>query len=94
MRMNKETKTIIEGLLSLLSDWQKEQDILELNLISENKEIIKYLNKTGTLEIKYEIINKKFQSVMQETGGVTHLWYKRQDNTWIIKLWDIKRFMK
>jgi len=92
--MNKETKTIIEGLLSLLSDWQKEQDILELNLISENKEIIKYLNKTGTLEIKYEIINKKFQSVMQETGGVTHLWYKRQDNTWIIKLWDIKRFMK
>lgn len=89
--MEETLKKKIEGLFNQLSAEQKKEEILEIEDIPENQEIITYLEKTGTVEVTYEMDSIQRSGRIQEKGGITYLWYRKTDGTWIIKLWEINR---
>ncbi|HHU34602.1 MAG TPA: hypothetical protein GXZ49_05165 [Bacteroidetes bacterium] len=92
--MKENLKSQIKELLSLLTSEQLKKDILELENIPENQNVIKFLDKIGVVEIKYEIKSNFRPGRIQEKGGCTNLWYKKPDGTWMIKLWEINRLEK
>ena len=92
--MNYKLKEKISKIYSLLSADNKTKDILELKENSDNRKIIEYLDRIGAEEFVFEITDKMQLGSIKENGGVTYLWYKRNDGVWIIKLWEINRIKK
>lgn len=90
--MTNTLKEKVIKIISLLSDEQKTQDIVEIENNSTNHQIIDYLDSIGTEEINYEVTQKPHIGYIQEKGGKTYLWYKQSNGNWIIKLWEINRF--
>jgi hypothetical protein len=77
---------------SFLSSGQLNQDILEIENNSANQNIIDYLESIGAEELEYErIANNQPGYIIEQ--GMTYLWYKKYDGNWIIKLWQINRFL-
>lgn len=91
--MDKNTKLQIEKLLSILTPQQLKESILELKDTNENKEIIDFLEKIGLIQVTYENQSDFPLNGFQEKSGVTNLWYKKPDETWVIKLYQIIRML-
>ena len=83
-------KNEIKNIESYLSKEQLDQDIIEVN----NNDLITYLESIGAREINYTTGNKPQLGKFTELGGVTNLWYKDINDTWIIKNYQIKKFFK
>jgi len=92
--MSERLKLKIRTILSLLSSEQRNKVILEIEENTENRQIIEYLESLGAEEFEYETTTKLQLGKIQEKGGVTHLWYKKPNGVWIIKLWEINRIEK
>lgn len=85
-----QTKKEIEIIESYLSKDELNEDIIEV----ENLELIGYLESIGAREIEYNTGNIPQIGKFIELGGVTNLWYKDENETWIIKYYEIKRLLK
>ena len=85
-----EIKKEIQIIESHLTEEELNKDLIEV----ENDELIKYLETIGAREIKYETVNQPQFGKFTELGGVTNLWYKDDNDIWLIKNYEIKRFFK
>ena len=85
-----EIKKEIQIIESHLTKEELNRDLIEV----ENNELIKYLETIGAIEIKYETDNQPQFGKFTELGGVTNLWYKDENDIWLIKNYEIKRFFK
>jgi hypothetical protein len=85
-----EIKNEIQIIKSHLTEEELNKDLIEV----ENDELIKYLETIGAREIKYETGNQQQFGKFTELGGVTNLWYKDDNDIWLIKNYEIKRFFK
>jgi len=89
--MERDLMDKISKIRSLLSTEQKTQEIVEIESSFQNRQIIDYLENIGAEKIRYELSSKLKSGQIQEKGGITYLWYKKADNVWIIRLWEINR---
>ena len=78
-------------ILSYLSEADLEKDIIELS--ENNTELISFLEKIGAKAIKYQNEDAHISILPHEIHGEVHLWYRRNDGVWIIKLYEIKRMI-
>lgn len=85
-----EIKKEIQVIESHLTEEELNKDLIEV----ENDELIQYLETIGAREIKYETGNQPQFGKFIELGGVTNLWYKDDNDIWLIKNYEIKRFFK
>lgn len=83
----KQETQIIE---SLLTEDELNQDLIEV----ENEELINYLETIGAREIQYETGKQPQLGKFTELGGVTNLWYKDNNEIWLIKYYEVKRLLK
>ncbi len=87
-------KTDVKNLLLLLSDEQKEKDIIEVNNIDE--EVYSFLEENPPIDIPYTPIGYKTPSdsdysyKIQEKEGNIVLWDKNGD-VWSILMYHIKK---
>ena len=88
--MNNNINVYINHILSLLTDEQKNKEIVELENTPNNKIIFEYLNKIGAFGFKYKIEQEKRFRFLREEGGSLKLWYRDINGIWIIKLWVLK----
>jgi len=80
-------------IISYLSEEQKKEDIIEVENTDKNQKLLSYLNNIGSAEVEYEVKSDYHPGYIQEKGGITYLWYKKTDGSWIIKLWEINRLL-
>lgn len=91
--MNQVLKSKLTKLTTLISDDDKEKDIIEISDEIGNRDLIKYLKTIGSGEIEYEVINSFGTGSMKESGGKVSLWYKNINGYWTILNWQIKRLL-
>ncbi|MBK7096856.1 MAG: hypothetical protein IPH57_18010 [Saprospiraceae bacterium] len=58
-----------------------------MKIIPKIEKIIWYLEKIGSEEVRYKLNSEFRPGIIQEMEGVTRLWYKKSDGSWIIRLW-------
>ncbi|WP_333810110.1 hypothetical protein [Flavobacterium sp.] len=83
-----EIKKEIQIIESHLTEKELNKDLIEV----QNDELIKYLETIGAREIRYKTGNQPQLGKFTELGGVTNLWYKDDNDIWLIKNYEIKRF--
>lgn len=85
-----EIKKEIQIIESHLTEEDLNKDLIEV----QNDELIKYLETIGPREIQYQTGNQPQFGKITELGGATNLWYKDNNDIWLIKNYIIKRFFK
>jgi len=85
-----EIKKEIQIIESHLTEEELNKDLIEV----QNDELIKYLETIGAREIQYKTGNQPQFGKFTELGGVTNLWYKDDNDIWLIKNYELKRFFK
>ena len=91
--MEQQIKNRILKLLSLLSEEQKDKDIIEINE-SDNENLVSFLKNDGLLVFDYEIEYENFKPYISEKSGTINLWHKNFNETWTINLYYINRILK
>lgn len=91
--MEQQIKNRILKLLSLLSEEQKDKDIIEINE-SDDENLVSFLKNDGLLVFDYEIDYENFKPYISEKSGTINLWHKNFNGTWAINLYYIKRILK
>ena len=91
--MEQQIKNRILKLLSLLSEEQKDKDIIEINE-SDNENLVSFLKNDGLLVFDYKIEYENFKPYISEKAGTINLWHKNFNGTWTINLYYINRILK
>ena len=91
--MNEQIKEIIKNLISLLTEEQKQKDIIELNETMDI-EVVKFLTKIGAISYNYKIEHVSYEPNISEQSGNVNLWYKDINGTWIVKMDHLNRLIK
>ena len=91
--MNEQIKEIIKNLISLLTEEQKQKDIIELNETMDI-EVVKFLTKIGAISYNYKIEHVSNEPNISEQSGNVNLWYKDINGTWIVKMDHLNRLIK
>jgi len=91
--MEQKIKKRILKLLSLLSEEQKDKDIIEINE-SDNENLVSFLKNDGLLVFDYEIEYENFKPYISEKAGTINLWHKNFNGTWTINLYYINRILQ
>ncbi|MBD1263184.1 hypothetical protein HZY62_21535 [Maribacter polysiphoniae] len=92
--MNQELKSKLTKVKTLISNEDKEKDIIELSDKIGNRVLIEYLEIIGSGEIEYIVDNSSNPGYMKESGGKVSLWHKNMNGIWTILNWQIKRLLK
>ena len=85
-------KEIITKLLSLLTDEQKEQDLIEIKDEDLDEGLRSFFLQYPILNFNYQVRESGKFELWKEKGGSIHLWEKHMGNDeWVIKNYQIKR---
>ncbi|WP_405350453.1 hypothetical protein [Nonlabens sp. Asnod3-H03] len=85
-------KEIIKKLLSLLTDEQKEQDIIEIKDEDLDEGLRSFFSEFPILNVKYQVKESGKFELLKEKNGSIHLWEKHVGNDeWVVKNYQIKR---
>ena len=91
--MNQELKSKLTKVKALISDDDKEKDIIEVSDEADNRILIEYLESVGSGEVEYKVNNSSGTGCMKESGGKVRLWHKNNNGNWTILNWQIKRLL-
>lgn len=91
--MNQELKSKLTKVKSMISDEDKEKDIIVLSDEISNSVLIAHLESIGSIEIEYIVNNSSSGGYMKESGGKVSLWHKNMNGNWTILNWQIQRLL-
>ena len=91
--MNEQIKENIKNLISLLTEEQKQKEIIELNETTDI-EVVEFLSKIGAISYNYKIEHVSNEPSISEQSGNVNLWYKDINGAWLIKMDHLNRLIK